>query len=151
MLFKMNWTCDLKSVVKKKCIFSIHNEKNVFDNIFQIDILEFRNMKLVIFFFFLKRCHRYCGLWLHIRGQHTQHQVGQSSLHRVGQSVGLYCWNNHSNNAYFIISNNNSYRWLTKHRFQRGAYLFGCLNTKQHYSNWATKQVLMSGLFWAFI
>ena len=27
----------------------------MFDNVFQIDILEFRNMKLVIFFFFFKK------------------------------------------------------------------------------------------------
>jgi len=39
-------------------------------------------------------------------------------------------------------SNNNSSDSRTKQRFQHGAHLFGCLNTKQRCSKWATKQAL---------
>ena len=47
-------------VLSKIRIYSIHKEKNVFGNVFQIDILVFRSMKLCVwymcfFFFFFKK------------------------------------------------------------------------------------------------
>ena len=51
---------------------SIHKEKNVFGNVFQIDILVVRNMKLCVWYvcFFLKKATTSTVLvWLHIRGR----------------------------------------------------------------------------------
>ena len=48
-------------MLSKICIYIIHKEKNVFGNVFQIDILVFRSMKLTVwymcflFFIFLKK------------------------------------------------------------------------------------------------
>ena len=60
----------------------------MFDNVFQIDILEFRNMKLVIFFFFFKKVPPV--LWVMITHQRTTHTTSGGA--EFFTSCGAECW-----------------------------------------------------------
>ena len=96
ILFKMIWKYGLKSVVKIR-IYNIHKEKNVFGNVFQIDILVFRNMKLCFVHVFLKKKKKAASgtvlVWLHIRGrQHTEWD-NTENLHQVGPECWTLMWN----------------------------------------------------------
>ena len=125
----------------KICIYSIHKEKNVFILFWCLEIWRYVFGKCVIFFLkklppvlFLFISHqdwtrgREEMVWLYVLAQSTvKHTLKQAWTQLI--SCETLAQTTHEHNL-----NNNSSDSRTKQRFQYGAHLFGCLNTKQRCS-----------------